>query len=114
MHVSIDTSVLAAVLIQDCKQIVVGFFFLYVPWKEFSEKYVDKAIFTQEKQTKKNPIFSVSTCPGSKRFAFGSLATWSYCLLFHLLGEKHVLTTSHAVTQAKTRVAFALEMHQTN
>lgn len=29
------------------------FFFLYVPWREFNEKYVDKAIFIQEKQTKK-------------------------------------------------------------
>lgn len=48
MHVSIDHLSISS---RTANRL--GFFFLYVPWREFNEKYVDKGIFIQEKQTKK-------------------------------------------------------------
>lgn len=79
------TSVLATAFMQDCRQL--------------DERYIDKAMFIQEKQKKVLPSLKLHV-QEARDFDLVALSLQSYSLIFHLLGEKNVLTTRHTITQA--------------
>lgn len=66
------TSVLAPVLGQNCRQLGLGFFWMY-PRESSMKDALARPCSLKKNKTKQNPAFSVITWPGSKRFGFSSL-----------------------------------------